>query len=74
MKQVLLVPILSMILGCSTVTPQIVQHQIPDRPILSPIMGSELACISDGTYNSMVQSRRLLLNHIETLETLLSIK
>ena len=55
--------------GCATTaTPKL---PLPDRPVLPSIPQAEMMCLSDDAWRKLVEGRKLLLNHIDTLENII---
>lgn len=60
-----------MILGsCAVVESEKVSIPLPHRPVLPPINGEELACLSDDTYNKLIDRFMQLRRYSEKLEVL----
>jgi len=71
MKKISLLILALFISGCATTVPVTTKLPIPERPHLPPIPGSEMQCLSDEAYSALREGRKLLLNHIETLENII---
>ena len=41
---------------------------LPERPVLAPVLPADLACLSDATYSAIVYRERMLKDHIRVLE------
>jgi hypothetical protein len=57
--------------SCATTIPVSTALPLPERPALPSIPASEVECLSDDAWNAFVTGRRILLNHIETLENII---
>ena len=57
--------------ACATTVPVTPKLPLPDKPSLPAIPASELMCISDSAYRTLVEREKLWINYTETLRNII---